>query len=69
MAGADYWKCEICGCKAFYDAQIEWWSEDNWTGALAALCVDCSKTHQLAVRKRDAAEWTPIEPIEKEVGR
>ena len=61
MAASDYWKCEVCGAKAFYDASIDWETTnigkdaDYWvaTDALMALCEGCHKTHTLIVQKRE----------------
>lgn len=30
MAGADYRSCDLCGNKAFYDADIQYEVEDKW---------------------------------------
>jgi hypothetical protein len=37
MAGADYFHCDVCGCKAFYDANIDW--EETFVGDIACLCA------------------------------
>lgn len=64
MAMADYRLCDVCGGKAFYDADIRdshycaTWdpSEDAEPIGLAVLCSDCNKTHEAVVRPREAAE-------------
>lgn len=30
MAGADYRSCDVCGGKAFYDADLQYEQEDMW---------------------------------------
>lgn len=66
MAMADYYLCDVCGGKAFYDANI---SDQRYTGRfdpdefdpdwgvveMKVLCPDCAKTHCVEVRKRDEA--------------
>lgn len=56
MAKADYALCEVCGKKAWYDADIsdprypfgyESYADPSETGNAAALCVEHSRTHQL----------------------
>jgi len=55
MASADYQHCEVCNCKTFYDAVLDWdrerWPETGlaFTGQLMTLCTDCVKTHRLIV--------------------
>ena len=51
MAYADYTHCDVCDRKAFYDANINW--ESQYTGQVGALCLDCSKTHELKVVPRE----------------
>ena len=61
MAIADYRLCDICGRKAFYDANLNYQMKPFSDGQKAAadgilyldslgdwkvLCVDCSKTHR-----------------------
>lgn len=59
MAGCDYRSCDICGCKAFYDAEVEYDFEEYpdtglWnTGDWAVICRECSKTHKVIIQKRE----------------
>jgi hypothetical protein len=63
MAGADYRNCDVCGCKAFYDANLDYGNydrtdEDGYllpmhnTGAWRVLCLDCAKTHFITISPR-----------------
>ena len=50
MAMCDYLLCAKCGCKAIYDAELDYEFAAGELGRLhdiAALCKDCSKTHSL----------------------
>ena len=67
MAMADYKKCNVCGCKTFYDARLHWpevgdelYYEHPITheqlpygaGDWAVLCPECAQTHKLIVEKK-----------------
>lgn len=62
MAGIDYYLCDICGRKTFYDADLsydqnrcnpatghEW--PDN-VGDMIVLCADCAKNHRITIGRR-----------------
>lgn len=65
MAGIDYYRCDMCGCKCFYDANLAWEDvplggtevrdiEDTSLencGDIKALCIVCSKTHIIKIEK------------------
>lgn len=64
MAGADYFHCDVCGGKAFYDAHLNWDCDAemsgrsdlpalDYTGDIRALCDDCAKTHVVVVVERE----------------
>ena len=65
MAGSDYCSCSVCGCKAFYDANIsdsKYTGFDEWTNKylqpeemvhVACLCVECSKKYTLKVVEKE----------------
>lgn len=63
MAMSDYHLCDVCGGKAFYDANIDdrrytaTWdpSETEKPIGIAVLCPKCNETHEAVVRPR--AEW------------
>ena len=54
MAYADYTHCDICDCKAFYDANCNWhevdhvWKLEN-VGDMKVLCDNCAKTHEVVI--------------------
>ena len=66
MAGADYWRCDVCGGKAFYDAPLNYDDHTHMRddgvllplgcGDMAALCEDCAKTHEVVVKPRHSGE-------------
>jgi hypothetical protein len=60
MASSDYCLCDLCGGKAFYDANI---TDTHYVATydrsekadpigLAVLCSDCNKTHEAIIRPR-----------------
>ncbi|MDH1299718.1 hypothetical protein [Achromobacter sp. GD03932] len=58
MALADYYLCDVCRCKCFYDAKLNYeWDEagkmslDNM-GDMAAICKACTQTHEVIVRPK-----------------
>jgi len=64
MAMADYYLCDVCGGKAFYDAGI---SDSRYTALfdsseydpdwgvvdMKVLCPDCAKTHEVVIKEKD----------------
>lgn len=62
MASADYKLCDLCGCKAFYDANVEdpryqaTWDPrvaKRWEPiGIAVLCSECNRTHEAIIRAR-----------------
>jgi hypothetical protein len=59
MAYADYRHCDVCGAKAFYDANLSYDEEEYPEtglfnlGAWLCLCIACAKTHELKIIKKD----------------
>ena len=66
MAGCDYYSCDICGGKTFYDAEVQpaWergadksvdagWVVYAGCGAIKALCPKCAKTHEIKIVKKE----------------
>jgi len=47
MAGADYYACDVCGDKTFYDARIDWTAQHDH--AIVAICGECRETHSILV--------------------
>lgn len=64
MAMCDYYLCDVCGQKCFYDANMDFGSR---LGDMAAICTDCATTHRVVVQKieppvTDTPQgWQPIE--------
>lgn len=72
MAKSDYYLCDVCDEKCFYDANLNWNSydptEDEWVrgypglsldycGDIAAICRNCAKTNEIRiVSKGDISE-------------
>lgn len=50
MAGIDYYSCDVCKGKAFYDADI--YSRWEHVGEIKAICKKCSETHEIVVREK-----------------
>lgn len=67
MAWSDYYLCDKCGNKAFYDANI---SDCRYTGQhdpdeidpdwgvvdMQVLCPDCANTHKVVIIQREGHE-------------
>ena len=61
MAASDYYLCDSCGCKVFYDAEVSY-EQDNsspggkpWpdnVGSMAVLCRTCSQTKRVVIEDR-----------------
>jgi len=57
MASADYRLCDNCGCKTFYDSDLnyEYKDEDrnifeiNGVGQLKVLCEGCTETKKIII--------------------
>ena len=60
MAMADYRLCDVCDCKTFYDAELQYDFKRHpglglyRLGAWAVLCTDCAKTHTIEIIKSPA---------------
>ena len=66
MALADYYLCDVCGGKTFYDAELSY-DRDNanprtghpWpdaVGDMAVLCEGCARTHMVCLVALDQQE-------------
>ena len=65
MAGADYYSCDVCGAKTFYDADLSYgdfqynenplnrhpWPDGD-VGFMVVLCKKCSLTHKVVIIER-----------------
>ncbi len=68
MAITDYYLCDVCGDKTFYDAELDY--GDTWgsnyqpmprgVGDMKVICKQCTETHQVVVRPLDTA--MPVAP-------
>lgn len=59
MAAADYYLCDKCDAKTFYDANLtdDWWSHNPYEGLdMAVLCEKCSATHEVVIVERKERE-------------
>jgi hypothetical protein len=57
MAAADYRLCDVCQCKTFYDANLnydfhEYPKHGLRLGDWAVLCEKCNETHEVVIRPR-----------------
>ena len=74
MALADYRLCDVCGCKTFYDASLNYEFPENSEyvlerlGAWRVICVDCAKTHVVVVLEKEKAEHAVIIDRLRELG-
>ena len=48
MAGADYYSCDKCGRKTFYDAEVNY----GGLGSMVALCEDCANMYAPIIVER-----------------
>ena len=72
MAAADYYLCDVCECKTFYDANVDyddWYRTGNsnpvthraWpngnVGHMVVICKDCATMYRVElVKKPDQGE-------------
>ncbi len=67
MAGADYYSCDVCHDKTFYDAELDW--EDDvdkpflpvGAGQMKVICPKCAKTYEVVVRKVRRTDNSKVE--------
>ncbi len=65
MAMADYYLCDVCGSKAFYDSNLSYDFDHEhgevkygcgmklgYVGDMAVICDDCAKTHEVKIVPR-----------------
>ncbi len=62
MALNDYYLCDCCRNKTFYDASLNYDFDSNpetgldRTADMLALCPECAKTHKVVIIKRETLE-------------
>jgi len=55
MAGADYYSCDKCRRKTFYDAGLDYqYNKDSGytlpnVGDMKVICIDCAKVHEVHI--------------------
>ena len=49
MAGGDYYSCDKCECKTFYDSEVDY---SYMVGQMMVLCDNCVKTHEIILKER-----------------
>lgn len=49
MASSDYYSCDVCSTKTFYDANVDWAVaiEAKRIGRIMCICPDCHKKYEL----------------------
>lgn len=55
MAGSDYYSCDRCEAKTFYDAELfdEYSKVGPYDGlSMAVLCRKCAETHEVIIRPK-----------------
>lgn len=62
MAAADYYSCDVCGRKTFYDADLEYTSSPPdyepvlpGVGAMKVICTSCADSHEVVIVPRPAS--------------
>lgn len=65
MAAADYYLCDVCSAKTFYDANLHYDKQENWerikwfpvgAGDMAVLCRGCAQTHEVRIVPKEGAK-------------
>jgi hypothetical protein len=65
MARADYWLCDICDCKTFYDAGLRYdecrHRSDgkrlpSGVGDMLVICEECAKSYRVDIETRGVGD-------------
>lgn len=68
MASADYRLCDVCECKTFYDATLNYeiapkehplypqYIPSARLGDWGVICIECAKTHEVRVVKKETPD-------------
>jgi len=57
MAMADYYLCDVCECKTFYNAELYYEHDENGedvlpgVGDMKVICKPCAATHRVVIEK------------------
>jgi hypothetical protein len=54
MSCADYYLCDRCLAKTFYDAEVDWEGDAARVGDIKCICAECVKTHEVVIQEREA---------------
>ena len=58
MSGADYYSCDVCWCKTFYDADLNYEEDGDFNyvlprvGEMKVICKECAKTKTVKIIDR-----------------
>lgn len=63
MAAADYYGCDLCGSKTFYDAELDYdfptvppyEPKLPGVGAMKVICLRCADTHEVTIALKSTA--------------
>ena len=63
MAICDYYLCDICSRKTFYDAELCYKDVHLPVGVgnMAVICEDCALTHEVKILKKDETALDSME--------
>lgn len=56
MAYVDYYHCDLCDAKAFYDADVDYDGTGVGVGHMMVICKDCAKTHEVVVLEKEKTQ-------------
>lgn len=51
MAYADYYLCDICDGKAFYDANVDWEISEGID--IKVLCPKCAEDYEVVIQQKE----------------
>ena len=62
MASSDYYLCDVCNQKAFYDANLNYDFDNvnpftgalklDYVGEMKVICIECSKIHKITIETK-----------------
>lgn len=56
MALSDYYLCDVCQVKVFYDTDLIRDNRFTRVGDLLAICIDCAKEYRVAIINKETNE-------------
>ena len=57
MALADYYLCDVCSKKVFYDSGVDYGDDDEYSygvGDMACICKACSSQYEIKIVKKES---------------